>query len=277
MSVIPKDSAETGQVPAAVPIIGQTRRIILRCPDLEGSTPPPDNHDQTLQEPVPTVVDPLSQDRVRAVWDKVISLVGYFDLDPNRALDIILDVLSQHLATHYTFFLTLLSFSPWTGAYLRPFRDKSLDEILTLVETNSLCGRPPNVSGNPRVVAHWQVLGFKFKYYQVRCCHALELERITYSMQTEEVAESVPKNLYLTAAILIRERFIMLEDLYPHVSSLLHFSSRTHICQLYLMKTWRILVKNMSPMFTLVLPGKIPCSRLPLLWNSPHLLLRSPS
>jgi THO complex subunit 2 len=124
------------------------------------------------------------EDRVRPVWDKVISLIGYFDLDPNRALDIILDVLSQHLATHYTFFLTLLSFSPWTGSYLRPFRDeevidtnvdilqdsfnkKGLDEILALVETSSLSGRPPNIvkSGDARVLA--QVLGFKFKYYQV--------------------------------------------------------------------------------------------------------------
>jgi len=32
-------------------------------------------------------------------------------------------------------------------------------------------------------------------------------------MKREEVAESAPKNLYLTTAILIRERFIMLEDL----------------------------------------------------------------
>lgn len=124
------------------------------------------------------------EDRVRPVWDKVISLIGYFDLDPNRALDVILDVLSQHLTTHYTFFLTLLSFSPWTGSYLRPFRDeevmdtkveiprgsfnqKNLDEIIDLVETNSLSGRPPNVvkSVDARVLA--QVLGFKFKFYQV--------------------------------------------------------------------------------------------------------------
>jgi THO complex subunit 2 len=135
------------------------------------------------------------EDRVRPVWDKVISLIGYFDLDPNRALDIILDVLSQHLATHYTFFLTLLSFSPWTGSYLRPFRDeevmntkeeipqgsfnkKSLDEILALVETNSLSGRPSNVvkSGDARVLA--QVLGFKFKYYQVRYHIVFELGRL---------------------------------------------------------------------------------------------------
>src|SRR6266571_5009390 len=96
----------------------------------------------------------LIEDRARPVWEKVISLIGYFDLDPNRALDIILDVLSQHLTTHYSFFLALLSFSPWAGSYRRPLRDnelmdtkieippgsfygKSLDDVLSLVETNS--------------------------------------------------------------------------------------------------------------------------------------------
>lgn len=123
------------------------------------------------------------EERAKPVWEKVISLIGYFDLDPNRALDIILDVLSQHLTTHYTFFLALLSFSPWAGSYRRPipddqamdtefelpegaFKGKTLDEILTLAESDS---RPPAAKrpmpGGPRVLA--QVLGFKFKYYQV--------------------------------------------------------------------------------------------------------------
>ncbi|KAG6850048.1 hypothetical protein H0H93_001864, partial [Arthromyces matolae] len=56
------------------------------------------------------------EERARPVWEKVISLIGYFDLDPNRALDLILDVLSVHLTTHYTFFIALLSFSPWVGS-----------------------------------------------------------------------------------------------------------------------------------------------------------------
>ena len=43
--------------------------------------------------------------RARPAWERVVGLVGYFDLDPNRALDIILDVFSVHLATHYSFFL----------------------------------------------------------------------------------------------------------------------------------------------------------------------------
>lgn len=116
------------------------------------------------------------------MWEKVISLIGYFDLDPNRALDIILDVLSVHLTTHYTFFIALLSFSPWSGFYRRPtsdydgtpmvvdlppgsFRGKSLDEILALSDRKARDALTAPATHGPRVLA--QVLGFKFTYYQV--------------------------------------------------------------------------------------------------------------
>ncbi|PFH52601.1 hypothetical protein AMATHDRAFT_74079 [Amanita thiersii Skay4041] len=146
------------------------------------------------------------EERVRPVWERVISLIGYFDLDPNRALDIILDVFSMHLATHYTFFLTLLSFSPWRGSFehsedisidLPPgcFQGKNLDEILSLAD----CKPRGSAANTSRVLA--QVLGFKFSYYA-----------------SPDATEVVPKSLYLTAAILIREGFISLEDLYPHLS-----------------------------------------------------------
>ena len=123
--------------------------------------------------------------RAKPTWERVVGLVGYFDLDPNRALDIILDVFSVHIATHYSFFLALLSCSPWATApkvktedtmNVEPdtdtFRDKSIDEILRIAERQS--GYEPNVpqpstfgeSTNPRVLA--QVLGFKLTYYQVR-------------------------------------------------------------------------------------------------------------
>jgi THO complex subunit 2 len=122
------------------------------------------------------------EDRARPVWEKVISLIGYFDLDPNRALDIILDVLSVHLATHYSFFLALLSFSPWCAGYKSPnvssmafdpvpdqYKDRSLDEVLSLAEArqgNAQDSSPiPHATTNPPVMA--QVLGFKFAYYQV--------------------------------------------------------------------------------------------------------------
>lgn len=131
----------------------------------------------------PTESNSVIEDRTRPVWEKVISLIGYFDLDPNRALDIILDVLSQHLTTHYSFFLALLSFSPWSGSYRRAppeddtasmkidvpsgsFKGKTLDAVLTLAESNSIPSDANTRKTGPRVLA--QVLGFKFNYYQVR-------------------------------------------------------------------------------------------------------------
>jgi len=135
----------------------------------------------------------LIEERVRPVWERVISLIGYFDLDPNRALDVILDVLSTHLATHYTFFLTLLSFSPWRGSYNRPmleeaassvlpvgsFKGKNLDEVLSLADGQS----PTPRASTSRVLA--QVLGFKFSYYAVSCADGSAGFHLTlYSLQT---------------------------------------------------------------------------------------------
>lgn len=121
--------------------------------------------------------------RAAAAWDRVLRLIGYFDLDPNRALDVMLDVFSVHLATHYRFFLSFLLSSPWSSRSTRQpskdkmaiepdpeqYRDMTLDEVLQLAELQSGYIAPsspfsPNGS-NSRVLA--QVLGFKFTYYQV--------------------------------------------------------------------------------------------------------------
>jgi len=147
--------------------------------ELTSSLGPPHSH----QTGRPTESYSVIEDRARPVWEKVISLIGYFDLDPNRALDIILDVLSQHLTTHYSFFLALLSFSPWCGSYRRPvpedeamdtkgeipqgaYKGKTLDEVLTLAEDHAIPAKKDSAKvGGARVLA--QVLGFKFSYYQV--------------------------------------------------------------------------------------------------------------
>ncbi|KAG6378421.1 transcription factor/nuclear export subunit protein 2-domain-containing protein [Boletus reticuloceps] len=159
------------------------------------------------------------EDRSRIVWDKVMGLIGYFDLDPNRALDIILDVLTVNITTHYTFSLSLLSFSPWASSIRRSiagkldvrisptpssdkYRGKSLDEVLEIAETLSLSHKGLNsISSGPESRVLAQVLGFKFAYYQGLDVH-----------------EPLPKGLYLAAAILIREGFVSLEELYPHLS-----------------------------------------------------------
>lgn len=52
--------------------------------------------------------------RAKLAWDKLVGLTGYFDLDPNRVLDIVLDVFSANALTHYPFFLELLRCSGWS-------------------------------------------------------------------------------------------------------------------------------------------------------------------
>lgn len=145
--------------------------------ELTSSLGPP--HSSATGEPVESW--PAIEARARPAWERVVGLVGYFDLDPNRALDIILDVFSVHLATHYSFFLALLSCSPWGASpkvthdnamSVEPdhdmYKGKDLDEILRLAEAQS--GHSPSEplpsgSNGSRVLA--QVLGFKFTYYQV--------------------------------------------------------------------------------------------------------------
>ncbi|KAG1761166.1 hypothetical protein EDD22DRAFT_986593, partial [Suillus occidentalis] len=154
---------------------------------------------------------------------KVISLIGHFDLDLNRALGIILDVLLVNVATHYTFFLALLSFSPRTGLYRRPtmsttsrmivnlvtkvLGDKNLDEVLQIAEANAgNQSTPPLENDSGRVSSTSPGAWFSI-------------------LPFSEAHEPPPRNLYLTAAILTREGFITLEDLYPHVSVERHLVS----------------------------------------------------
>lgn len=123
-------------------------------------------------------------ERVQPIWKRIVSLIGYFDLDPNRALDVILDLFSAYLTTHWSFFLVLLSLSPWKGqcgsltwineekdepmkedATSSKYKGKSLDEVLNMAESTRL-SKPLLVQSAPRVMT--QVLGFKFRHYQVR-------------------------------------------------------------------------------------------------------------
>lgn len=125
------------------------------------------------------------QSRAAAVWQRVVSLIGYFDLDPNRALDIVLDVFSVNIATHWQFFLALLACSPWASELTRltdwvkttdmtvdrepdQFRGKSLDEILHLAEGNTKGPDiPASTTSQSKSKVLAQVLGFKFSHYQV--------------------------------------------------------------------------------------------------------------
>jgi THO complex subunit 2 len=119
--------------------------------------------------------------RARAAWDRAIGLIGHFDLDPNRVLDIILDVFSAHVTYNWAFFIALLDCSPWARPVQSAtpkgemdvdeplesgrFKGKSINEILTLTEARAGASVNDTIDTGFRVLA--QVVGFKFTWHQV--------------------------------------------------------------------------------------------------------------
>jgi THO complex subunit 2 len=151
--------------------------------EVTSALPPPHSPATAL----PLDPSSIAPERVQAVWERIVSLIGYFDLDPNRALDVILDLFSAYLTTHWSFFLVLFSLSPWKGqcgnfAWINEergesmkeedctskYKGRSLDEVLSMAESKDSSKTLP-VQSTPRVMA--QVLGFKFRHYQVRRTH----------------------------------------------------------------------------------------------------------
>ena len=103
--------------------------------------------------------------RAKVAWEKVLGLIGYFDLDPNRALDIVLDMFISHVTTHYAFFLALLRQSPWCRSAQRNETARSMEgltfEQILRAREEFTCDE----TGSSPICA--QVFGFKFAYYQV--------------------------------------------------------------------------------------------------------------
>lgn len=151
--------------------------------DLVGSLGPP--HDPSTGLPSEGHAAVLA--RARGAWERVVSVIGYFDLDPNRTLDVVLDIFSSNIANHWQFFLALLAQSPWCGraAHVADWdaededmkvdpasidrRRKPFNQIVRETEERARGSAPLSRGrdgGNSHVLA--QVLGFKFSHYQVR-------------------------------------------------------------------------------------------------------------
>ncbi len=145
-------------------------------------------HDPRTGKSVETVAQRTA--RAKRVNEAVQSIIGNFDLDPDRTLDLVLDSFSSQLTQHWQFFIDLLQHSPWAPRFS--------------AETDSGKGKakeagvPIGLEGDngSRLLA--QILGFKFAFYQ-----------------TQE--DDAPDNLYLMAALLIWHGFLKLGDLWPHV------------------------------------------------------------
>ncbi|KAG8710344.1 THO complex subunit 2, partial [Ceratobasidium sp. 394] len=201
----------------------QTRYNLLReqsegysklVTELYQSVGPP--HDAATGRPVETRARIIQ--RAQETWARMVALFGVFDLDPNRAVDIFLDCFETHLSSHWAFFLELLRCSPWSRAKPHSvglqetteeqtmdldaepdWEGLNLDEVLAKAEGRAFGA--VGDSSTPQGSQCGQILGFKFAYYQ-----------------SENATENAPSRLYMLAALLLREGFIKMDDLYPHLS-----------------------------------------------------------
>jgi THO complex subunit 2 len=142
--------------------------------------------DPVRAESFPTDTNESLKARAIQAWQKLVTIIGYFDLDPVRVLDIILDAFSSHVVTHWPFFLQLLHCSPWMRQPLPrragqsnipnppSYLNMTFDEILATAEGVSPGPVPEDVN------ACANLLGFKFKYYQV--CSDLFLRSIAHTL-----------------------------------------------------------------------------------------------
>jgi len=142
----------------------------------------------------------------------VNALIGYFELDPNRVFDNILDICSQNLLSHVRFVLHFLHHSPWAPSTLaasRPFSSLSVNEKRQCLELirRDLVGyykAEEYNNGGSKLAA--RLLGFKFRYYAA-------------SSEDDVKSQPSPEPLVFMTALLIKSGFVKLSDLYLYVHS----------------------------------------------------------
>ncbi|KAJ1969863.1 THO2 plays a role in transcriptional elongation [Dispira parvispora] len=146
-----------------------------------------------------TVTIDTPQDTLHTVaselLDRIQTTMGYFSLDFNRTVDLLLDLFISHVETQYPFFLEVLRQLSLLAPSSKASPPMSPEEPFHLDRADL-----PEIlaQGSTRLA---QLLGFKFQMYQ----------SVTELLDT-------PRSLYMVAALLLRHRFVNLGDLYPYLS-----------------------------------------------------------
>jgi THO complex subunit 2 len=120
--------------------------------------------------------------RVKDTLNNIASLVGYFNLEPNRVLDILLDIFAYNIVYYLDYYTALFEASPWCPV-AGSEGDKSRRDIAGL-------------------------LGFKLRFYQ--------------SIQKDNSDRAIPppNELNLLVAVFIGKGHVRLNDILPHVGLL---------------------------------------------------------
>lgn len=126
-------------------------------------------------------------ERANSLLEQIKMLIGYFHLDPNRVLDLILDVFVVNVREHHEFFLRLLEISPWKPEPPQVSNGNNHDQ--SFMWENDL--------GNPSCA---QLLGTKYQRYE-----------------GDDMMPNVFESLYEVSALLIHRGLVSVGDLHPHI------------------------------------------------------------
>lgn len=125
-----------------------------------------------------------NQVNVALMQRKVLSFIGYFDLDPNRVIDVLLDAFERSGCIY--------SASGHLGNFLHLIDGFEAQHVV-------------------------QILGFKFRnYYESVLSHQAALA--SGVKQPQQSLGPAPQSLFDVAAILLKTGRITIEGLYPHLS-----------------------------------------------------------
>ncbi|RKO91960.1 transcription factor/nuclear export subunit protein 2-domain-containing protein, partial [Blyttiomyces helicus] len=130
----------------------------------------------------------MVNERVEVAVRNVKSLIGTFDLDPNRVLDLVLDLFLANVSDHWDFFVALIE-ACWPP--------HSVEKPGT-ARPGDTAPPPPIIVLEPRQVVG-QTLGFKFSSYN------------------NPDSNSTPAALSFVAAVLIKHKLVDILHLYPHL------------------------------------------------------------
>jgi THO complex subunit 2 len=154
--------------------------------------------------------------RAKALWKECLAIIGWYDLSPQRVLDLMLDAFCQKLASHWRFHIDLFECTPWSRRNLSlaksnedadaEERGMTMDQAAEPSGMTDFKGRLGEETGN-RVLT--QVLGFKF------ASHRYDERDLKGVEQNPTVAS---QELFYVTAILIRQGFVRTVDILNHLT-----------------------------------------------------------
>ncbi|KAI9003416.1 transcription factor/nuclear export subunit protein 2-domain-containing protein [Hyaloraphidium curvatum] len=175
----------------------------------------------------PAELEAIMRNRVSTVLRNLRALVGYFDLDPNRVLDVIIDIFIANVRDYYDFFLRLLEESPWgrktswKGDASAPVAPVPTDTPMRDEDASDDEGEAGQDDEGPQPIPLLaQILGFQYQYYAARLASSSAPAGWPFTDDLpprDRHPGEVPTDLQLVAALLIRRGLVRIEDLWVHM------------------------------------------------------------